>query len=90
MLTFGVIYWRYGLMHNGEQIEVSIFTALYFSVTTLTTLGFGDFSPTPRLRHITSLQAIIGFVSLGVWIGLIGLSFSKAHNFSNLTDDEKK
>ncbi|GLX80533.1 hypothetical protein tinsulaeT_38730 [Thalassotalea insulae] len=67
---FAVIYWRCGLVQNGEQIDVSFLTSIYFSVTTWTTLGYGDFSPVERIRHITSIQAILGYVSLGVLITL--------------------
>jgi predicted neutral ceramidase superfamily lipid hydrolase len=70
-VVFSVVYWRYGLMHQGEHIQISVLEAAYFSVTTLTTLGYGDFAPPPRIRHITSIQAIVGYVSLGLWIGLI-------------------
>jgi hypothetical protein len=71
ILVFAVIYWRYGLMYQGQFTQISILDSLYFSVTTFTTLGYGDFSPTPRIRHITSVQALLGYISLGIWMGLI-------------------
>jgi len=67
---FAVIYWRYGLIHNGQHVDISFLTSIYFSITTWTTLGYGDFSPVERIRHITSVQAILGYVSLGVLITL--------------------
>lgn len=71
IIVFAVIYWRYGLMYQGELTQISFLDSLYFSVTTFTTLGYGDFSPIPRIRHITSVQALLGYVSLGVWMSLI-------------------
>ena len=71
VLTFGIIYWRYGLVSNGENIEISFINAIYFSVTTWTTLGYGDFAPVSRIRHITSVQAILGYVGLGLLIALM-------------------
>lgn len=68
--VFAIIYWRYDLIQNSKHIDVSFLTSIYFSVTTWTTLGYGDFSPVERLRHITSVQAILGYVSLGVLITL--------------------
>lgn len=68
--VFAIIYWRYGLIQNGEHIEIDFITSLYFSITTWTTLGYGDFSPVERIRHITSVQAILGYVSLGILITL--------------------
>lgn len=35
---------------------------LYFSVTTLTTLGYGDIQPCPSARLVTSVQALLGFL----------------------------
>ena len=71
ILVFSIVYWRYGLIHQNEHVKISFLEAAYFSVTTLTTLGYGDFAPIPRIRHITSVQAVLGYVSLGLWIGLI-------------------
>lgn len=44
----------------------TMLTPLYFSVTTFTTLGYGDFAPTGWLRFVAGLQALIG-------VGLIAL-----------------
>ena len=42
---------------------------LYFSFTTMTTLGYGDIVPTSQLaRTLTSLQAIVGPLYLAVFI----------------------
>jgi len=68
---FASIYWQYGLISNGEKVDITIMKSIYFSITTWTTLGYGDFSPTPRIRHITSIQAILGYVGLGLWVSLI-------------------
>jgi hypothetical protein len=45
---------------------------LYFSVVTWTTLGYGDFVPTPELRSFAAEEALTGYVSLGLFVvGLI-------------------
>lgn len=71
ILTFAIIYYRYGLVFGGEHVKVSFLDSLYFSATTWTTLGYGDFSPIPRIRHITSIEAVLGYMGLGLWISLI-------------------
>jgi hypothetical protein len=71
IFSFAITYYRYGLVSNGALIEIRFIDAIYFSVTTWTTLGYGDFVPPERLRHITSIQAILGYIGLGLWITLI-------------------
>lgn len=71
IVTFAIIYYRYGLLHDGQHIEISVVESIYFSITTWTTLGYGDFAPIPRIRHITSAEAILGYIGLGLWITLI-------------------
>jgi len=71
ILIFAIIYWRYGLISNGKHVDISIMEAFYFSVTTWTTLGYGDFSPIPRIKHISSIQAILGYIGLGLWVALM-------------------
>lgn len=46
-------------------------TALYFSIVTFTTLGYGDFQPQPQMRLIAAAQAIYGYLYLGLVVGLL-------------------
>lgn len=71
VFVFAAIYWRYGLISSGKETDISFLNAVYFSITTWTTLGYGDFAPTPRIRHITSIQAIMGYGGLGLLITLV-------------------
>jgi len=50
-------------------------TVLYFSFTTLTTLGYGDIVPTsPISRMLTSVEAIAGQLYLAVLVArLVGM-----------------
>lgn len=48
------------------------FDYIYFSIITLTSLGFGDFVPvTLAGKILTSIEAFFGFVMLGIFITLI-------------------
>ena len=58
-----------------HHTENSLLECLYFSITTYTTLGYGDLSPSGWLRIITSLEALLGLVNMGFLIG--GLSNKK-------------
>ncbi len=44
----------------------------YFSITTFTTLGFGDIAPLSVIAKIlTNIESFVGFIMLGVYINLI-------------------
>jgi hypothetical protein len=73
VLVFAVIYWKNGLIISGEYQKVLFTDALYFSVTTWTTLGYGDFSPPQDLRLITSIQALLGYIAMGMLVALLSL-----------------
>lgn len=58
------------------QFEPSITTwvdAYYFTVITLTTIGYGDFSPTTTLTKVfTTLYVFVGLGIIAGFIGLVG------------------
>ena len=45
--------------------------ALYFSTVTFTTLGYGDFQPRPETRLAAASQALMGYIYLGLGLGLV-------------------
>lgn len=47
--------------------------ALYFSVTTWTTLGYGDITPPRNLKLITSAEALTGLITIPVIVAVIWL-----------------
>jgi hypothetical protein len=54
---------------EGERIDFH--DALYISVSTWTSLGYADVTPVNEMRLVTSLQAITGYVFLGLLISLL-------------------
>lgn len=44
------------------NFDGSLPDCLYFSITTFTTLGFGDVHPTGNLRYLTGTEALTGLV----------------------------
>ena len=68
--SFAAIYYAFGLVQNGVVVDVDVATAVYFSVVTWTTLGYGDFAPPSPLRLIVALEAILGLVFFGLFIGI--------------------
>ena len=54
-------------------------TCIYFSVITITTVGFGDLHPLAEglSRAITSIEALSGYLILGLLVGSLGSMFRR-------------
>lgn len=80
---FGLIYYMLPSgMLNIEKPPVYnteyLITCLYFSVTTITTLGYGDISPTSSLGQIlTMAESIIGIIIIGLFLNSISHTLSE-------------
>lgn len=75
VLAFGAAY--YFLMEDGQMtlsasVDRSLFTPLFYSLMTTSTLGYGEIVPASLLAQIVlSLNIIFGYVLLGLGIGVI-------------------
>ena len=54
---------------RGQQALDPVLSA-YFSIVTWTTLGYGDYKPAESLRLVAGLEASLGYVFLGLIVGL--------------------
>jgi hypothetical protein len=63
-------YTRSGIIASNGDISHSFRDGLYFSVTTWTTLGYGDFRPIPQMRLVTSIQALTALFTIPVGVSL--------------------
>lgn len=63
ILGYALLYRHAGIM-SGAGVSHSLRDAIYFSVTTWTTLGYGDFTPPPEMRLVTSAEALLGATNL--------------------------
>jgi hypothetical protein len=67
VVFFAVLFAELGVMNNVSGRETHDFwTGLYFSVSTLTTLGYGDVFPMPESRMVAAIEALTGYVLLGL------------------------
>lgn len=56
----------------------SIIHAMYWSLITLTTVGYGDISPvTPVGQLVASFTALLGVATVAMFTGIIASSFSR-------------
>lgn len=67
---------------NSEKNETHGFwLALYVSMITFLTIGYGDFAPKTTLGRIWAvLTGIAGVTALGLWVGLILLAMQEPHS----------
>jgi len=73
-------------MRFGSEKSV---TPLYFSYTTMTTLGYGDLVPhAPIARMLTSIQAVTGQIYLAVLVArLVGMQIAESRSGGKNTDN---
>lgn len=68
--TTSAIFSGYGYIQPAGTVPAK-FDSLYFSVVTWTTLGYGDFQPKPALRLLAAMQAVYGYLFLGLIVGSV-------------------
>lgn len=73
IVGFANVYAGAGVQHQGS-LPTHWVDYVYFSATTFTTLGYGDFIPCPQVRLFTSLEALLGLLYGPL---LVGLSVNK-------------
>ena len=68
------------VVEGPEHGFTSIPTAIYWAISTITTVGFGDITPqTPLGRLIASLMMLLGWGVLAVPTGIFTVEMSMAH-----------
>lgn len=66
MITVFALWYRVlGIEPDGY----SALDTLYFSAVTFSTLGYGDFNPSPDAQAFAAIQAILGNLHLGMIVG---------------------
>ena len=80
IVTHALYYMQLDLMRTFSWTvhEPSFSDALYFSIVTFTTLGYGDLAPREEYRLVAAFQAIYGYVFLGIFVGTLVKIFSGA------------
>lgn len=75
-VLFGIIfYWlgedAFDITHE-QTLPWSVFTMIYYSVVTFTTLGFGDITPTtPLSATVVMIEVVVGYLMLGILISIL-------------------
>ncbi len=75
VIIFGLTYW---INPNFWPRPLGFIESFYFSVITITTLGYGDISPiTDISRTLASLEALFGILLIGVFLNAIAHKYSE-------------
>lgn len=73
--VFALVYWLLPVdeFRMAEGASADFGSWLYYSIVTITTLGFGDYTPAGReAQFITSLEVMCGLVLLGFFLNAVG------------------
>lgn len=82
IFVFGCAYsWlSVPFMKDDHEISLSLYHAVYFSVVTITTLGYGDITPSNNLgMFMVGIESILGIVTLGLFLTSISIKLAKQH-----------
>lgn len=72
-----VAQWHLGLIVHGSHVN-SLWTALYHSAVTFSTLGYGDAAPSPGLgRFLASVEALVGAALASLFLVCVVRKFSR-------------
>lgn len=85
IFIFGYIYWGFSIAFTKQEHDVtlSLPEAIYFSVVTITTLGYGDISPSGYWGMLlTGAEAIIGIITLGLFLTSVSIGIANKNQKS--------
>ena len=74
VLVFGLLYYcltpySHGLSNGSDAIgDLTYFESLYFSVVTVTSLGYGDFRPVGLSRLLAGFEVLLGLTFMGIML----------------------
>ena len=80
ILSFAFAYTFTGLYNRFGKWTDDFYTCLYFSTNAFVSLSYSDFIPTPESRILVSIEALLGYITMGVIIGLIFYFLSRIKN----------
>ena len=77
IVTYAMAYKKLGIIDTDKPHVVhSGWDALYFSIVTFTTLGYGDFRPVTDARMIAASEALIGYFAMATLIAVVARVWS--------------
>lgn len=93
--SFAVVYALLGICADNcssadPTISNDLYSSVYFSVVSWTTLGYGDFQPLGWVRLIASMEALFGYIFMGIVVGFTAQITYEIVKNSNSTNELQK
>ncbi len=80
-----IMYMIEGTQENSRFSN--IFTSIYWAIVTMTTVGYGDITPTTSVgRFLSAIVMLLGYTIIAVPTGIVSASMAK--NYKNKKDEE--
>ena len=97
IVAFGIAYWLltpcgHGIGQNLESLpEITFFKSIYFSIITVSSLGYGDMHPMGYSKAFACIEVLMGLAMIGIMIAKV-TSRSMSHQISRLfsSDAQKR
>jgi len=77
ILNYTEVYKYLGIIDPNGSLTKKPASCLYFSIVTYTTLGYGDYRPSERAQLFAASESLLGYVLLGVFVGILLQCFDK-------------
>jgi len=71
IVSFAFFFAANGIVNSDGMIVQDFLSAIYFSIVTFTTLGYGDFRPTEGIRLYAATEALLGYLCMGVFVATV-------------------
>jgi len=71
IFVFAAFFRMFGLVHGDSIVKDDWPIALYFSLITWTTVGYGDFVPTDGTRLLAGLESLVGYFYMALLVGVV-------------------
>jgi hypothetical protein len=77
IFSYTDIYRYLGIIDTNGVVIRDPVSCFYFSVVTYTTLGYGDYRPSSEARLFAASEALVGYILLSLFIGVLLQSIYK-------------
>ena len=72
VLCYALLYWSIGgIVSSSPRERITLQHAIYFSGTTFSTVGYGDFLPAPHAQMIALTEAALGSFTMGLFVAVL-------------------